>query len=195
LEDFEHNGEKILASRLGYRINHRFVRRFLGRIFDNPTKVFDESLLCPETQDPEAFADGIKYVTQAHQQVARNYLDDASIDEACPPLRALIHIMAHGQFDGMGIADSRLRGMFTREYLLSSDWYRARLAVKQERDKAMWRRHADYVERYMAKPGREDIAERLGLAERRSYAAEQFASVQSEDYLAALVGTLGANPM
>ena len=39
LEDFEYNGETILASRLGYRINHRFVRRFFGRVFDNPTKV------------------------------------------------------------------------------------------------------------------------------------------------------------
>ena len=45
-------GGTILASRLGYRINHRFVRRFFGRVFDNPTKVFDESLILQEMLNP-----------------------------------------------------------------------------------------------------------------------------------------------
>ncbi|MBC8356470.1 MAG: hypothetical protein H8E66_31200 [Planctomycetes bacterium] len=194
LEDFEHNGETILASRLGYRINHRFVRRFFGRVFDNPTKVFDESLLRPETQDPEAFADGIKYVTEAHQQVAHGYIDDASIDEACPPLHALIHIMAHGQFEGMTITDERLRSMFTPESLFSSDWYRKRITTKQTRDIALWQRHADYLEAYSQDAGHTKIVERLRLEERQRYAKEQLIAAQTVQYVDSLVGTLGVEP-
>ncbi|MEO8496905.1 MAG: hypothetical protein ABI614_17680, partial [Planctomycetota bacterium] len=192
LEDFQHQGETILASRLGYRINHRFVRRFFGRVFDNPTKVFDKSLLRPETQDPDAFADGIKYVTEAHQKVAQAYLDDGSIDEACPPLRALIHIMASGEFEGLTVSDERLRHMFTRDYLLSSDWYRERLITKQERDIALWIRHAKYLETYAAIPGNEDVTIRLGLEARQRYVQAALLATQSGNYIKSLVGTLGA---
>ena len=195
LQDFEHQGETILASRLGYRINHRFVRRFFGRVFDNPTKVFDESLLCPEAQDPHAFADGIKYVTEAHQQVAQAYLDDGSIDEACPPLKALINIMANGEFEGMTIKDERLRKMFTLEHLLSSAWYRERLVTKQSRDIALWKRHVDYLEAYTSNPQQGDIASRLRLDERRRYANAELLTAQSDGYLKGLVGTLGADPL
>ena len=40
LSDFDHNGERILASRLGYRITQKFVSAYFGRVFDNPAKVF-----------------------------------------------------------------------------------------------------------------------------------------------------------
>ena len=49
LRDFEHAGRKVLASRLGYRITAKFVRTFLGRVFDHPDRVFDEAFLRPET--------------------------------------------------------------------------------------------------------------------------------------------------
>lgn len=195
LEDFEHNGETILASRLGYRINQRFVRRYFGRVFDNPTKVFDKSLLRPETQDADAFADGIKYVTEAHQQVAQAYLADGSVDDACPPLRALIHIMANGEYEGLTIADDRLRNMFTRDYLISSDWYRERLVTKQSRDIALWSRHSQYLEKYTSVPGNEDVTIRLGLEARRHYATAELITAQSDSYLANLIGTLGADPL
>ena len=195
LEDYQYNGETILASRLGYRINHRFVRRFFGRVFDNPTKVFDQHLLRPETQDADAFADGIKYVTEAHQQVAQAYLDDGSVDEACPPLRALIHIMANGEFEGLKISDEQLRNMFTRNYLLSSDWYHERLVIKQERDVALWQRHVEYLEANKSRPGREDVVQRLDLEKRQRYAKAQLIAAQSDQYVNSLVGTLGADPM
>ncbi|MFM2294204.1 MAG: hypothetical protein RLZZ350_617, partial [Verrucomicrobiota bacterium] len=35
-EDFEFGGKKVLASRLGYRINIRFVHYFFGRVFNHP---------------------------------------------------------------------------------------------------------------------------------------------------------------
>src|SRR5690606_5068806 len=34
--DFEYEGRKVLASRLGYRITGKFVHTFFGRVFDNP---------------------------------------------------------------------------------------------------------------------------------------------------------------
>ncbi len=195
VEDFEHRGELILGSRLGYRINHRFVRRYFGRVFDNPTKVFNASLLRPETQDLDAFADGIKYITEAHQQVAQRYLDDGSVKHACPPLRVLIHIMAHGEYEGMTIGDEGLRQMFTRDYLLSSDWYQARLKTKQQRDIALWQRHLDYLATYGAKPGSQQVVDRLELKARQEFAAAQLQAAQADQYVNSLVGTLGADPM
>jgi hypothetical protein len=63
LEDFEHDGEKILASRLGYRITSKFASVFLGRVFENPDAVFNEEMLKPELQSMDVFADGIKNIT------------------------------------------------------------------------------------------------------------------------------------
>ena len=57
--------KRCWRSRLGYRITARFVRPFFGRVFDNPDKVFDESILRPETQDLEAFVDGVKNIIEA----------------------------------------------------------------------------------------------------------------------------------
>ena len=195
LDDFQHQGQTILGSRLGYRINHRFVRRFFGRVFDNPTKVFNESLLRPETQDLDAFADGIKYVTEAHRQVAQNYLDDGSIDDACPTIRALLHIMANDEFEGMTVSDGRFRDMFTRDYLLSSDWYRERLVTKQQRDIQLWQRHLAYLQDYQTNSGRQDVAKQLNLQQRQQYAESQLRAARDDQYVTSLIGTLGADPM
>ncbi|MEL6896659.1 MAG: hypothetical protein AAFP90_11195, partial [Planctomycetota bacterium] len=42
IEDRQENGVVVPASRLGYRITQRFVRKYLGRVFDNPGKVFTD---------------------------------------------------------------------------------------------------------------------------------------------------------
>ena len=56
-----------------------------------------------------------------------NYFEDGSVEAACPPLKALLHIMAHGYYEGKAVDDPGLRALFTRESLLASDWYRERL--------------------------------------------------------------------
>ena len=100
VRDFTHRGgESDSAGRLGYRITERFIRRYFGRIFDNPDKVFDKAILQPETQD-DAFADGVKYIVEAQQRSAQQYFDDGSIEFVCPPLQALLTIMAHGRCEG-----------------------------------------------------------------------------------------------
>jgi len=136
IKDFTHGGERILASRLGYRITSRFVMMFFGRVFDNPTLVLDEAMLKPELQDMEAFVDGVKNITEAQRRVAQSYFDDGSIEEACPPLRALLEIMAkepsRARQEAVCSASApEFRAMFTRESLLQSDWYKKRLRVRR----------------------------------------------------------------
>ena len=139
LVDFEHDGRPVLASRLGYRVTMKFARTFFGRVFDYPARVFDEAFLRPETQDLGAFVDGIHNITEAQQRVARQYSEDGSIEDACPPLRALLTVMAEGCYRGMDAHYPGLRGMFTRESLMGSDWYRERLEAKRGADARLWR--------------------------------------------------------
>jgi hypothetical protein len=195
LEDFEHQGSMVLASRLGYRITDHFVHGFLGKIFDNPTAVFTEAILKPETQDLEVFVDGIDNIVEAQQGVAQRYLDDGSIDEACPPLQALLHIMASGEYHGKDVHDPGIRAMFTREYLLEADWYRERLETKQVRDIALWKRHVSSLQRFIDDREYSDEAERLGIADRLEEARRKLARVQGKEYLQQLVGTIGADPL
>ncbi|TWT39721.1 hypothetical protein [Blastopirellula retiformator] len=194
IDDFTYNGEAIPASRLGYRITRRFVRTFFGRVFDNPLKVFDDSILRPETQDPDSYADGIKHIVEAQQRVAARHLQDGSVEEACPPLKALLMIMAEGSYEGKTASDPEFRQMFTKKYLLSSDWYRKRLATKKSRDTALWKRHVAAIDKFTSDSRNAGSVKELGLAARREYAAAQLAMTENEDYLVALEGTLGAHP-
>ena len=124
IDDIEFQGERILSSRLGYRITDRFIRRYFGRVFDNPDKIFDKAILQPESQDQESFADGVKSIVEAQKRSAQQYFDDGSIAKACPPLRVLLTIMAFGHCEGKTEKDQDVRSLFTREALLASDWYR-----------------------------------------------------------------------
>jgi len=195
LDDFEYNDQTVLGSRLGYRINERFVRRFFGRVFDNPSKVFDEAILKPETQDFDAYADGINYITEAHERVARRYFDVGSIDDACPPLKALLSIMAYGEFEGKGINDPQIREMFTKDYLLKSDWYQERLRTKQQRDVALHQRHFDNLDKFLKRPTHTDEAERLQIRKRQKWVQAELKRIASDKYLKQLNGTLGAEPL
>ncbi|MEO2029039.1 MAG: hypothetical protein ABGZ23_24440 [Fuerstiella sp.] len=193
LEDFEHEGKQVPASRLGYRVTSRFIRRFAGRVFDNPSMVFDEAILQPETQDAAAFADGILYIAEAHERVARNYLDDGSIDLACPPLRALLHIMAEGQYNGKDVHDPEIRQLFTLESMLKSEWYVERLKTRRQRDQQLWQRHVSYLQNFLNLPEFASDADRLDLNSRMEKANAQLAGLSSPDYLKQLHGCIGAD--
>ncbi len=195
LEDFAHDGRTVLASRLGYRITQHFVHRFFGKIFDNPGAVFTDEILRPETQGLDTYIDGINNIVEAQQRVALQYLEDGSIEEACPPLRALLMIMATGRYDGMDAQHPDFRAMFTREYLLESAWYRERLEVKQQRDIALWTRHTGSLRRFLEDTKYADEAGRLGIERRLQTAQEKLALVSRPEYLDTLVGTLGADPL
>ncbi len=195
VEDFTFKGRKVLASRLGYRITVHFVRRYFGRVFDNPAVVFDEALLKPETQDMEAFVDGVENIVEAQRKVALQYFQDGSIDDACPPLRALLSIMAHGAWEGRDATHPEVRSLFTREYVLASDGYDRRLKEKQSRDIALWRRHVSYLEAFLEKRSHAEPSRRLNLTDRLVLAKRTLAQVSSPAYLNRLRGTLGADPI
>ena len=189
IQDYEYNGQTVLASRLGYRITPLFVDRFLGRIFEVPGTVFPEHLLRPEIQDEALFAEGIHAIVETQRRVALNYFEDGGVELACPPLKALLHIMAHGHYEDMSINDAAFRGLFTRESLLASDWYRQRLAAKQAVDKALWNRHVNALEDFQ-REGAIGIDVPTLLAEAR----RQQARVHAPEYLEELIGTIGADP-
>ena len=115
LEDFKYKGKMVLASRLGYRINEKFTQLYLGRIFNNPIAVFNEEFLKPESQDLFQFVDGVNNIVESHQLIAQNYITDGSIDDACPPLKALLTIMALGSYEGLTILSEKKKKMFSSE--------------------------------------------------------------------------------
>ncbi|HEY1661999.1 MAG TPA: hypothetical protein VGI03_06230 [Verrucomicrobiae bacterium] len=195
IEDLEHEGKKILSSRLGYRINLRFVHSFFGRVFNHPHAVFTEQMLKPELQDMAIFADGMDNIVATQKRVAKMYFDDGSIAQACPPLQALLNIMLKDVWEGKSMDSPEFRQMFTREYLLASDWYAARLAAKQNVDRALWRRHVEYLNQFLRKPTHEDVADKLGIADTLNGARKMLADVESPDYLKKLSGTLGVDPI
>ncbi|MDD5405103.1 MAG: hypothetical protein PHZ14_11280 [Sulfuricella sp.] len=195
IEDFEYQGRLIQASRLGYRITERFVHGFMGKMFDAPRAVFGEEILRPESQGLEVFVDGVENIVAAQQNVALCYLEDGSVEEACPPLKALLHIMASGSYQGKDVHHPDIRAMFTREALLASDWYRERLETKQARDVALWKRHVAYLEAFAARASHYDVAEKLDIQNRIEAAKAKLERVSSNAYLQSLRGTIGADPM
>ena len=120
----------------------------------------------------ESFVKGVEAICEAQRLVALNYFEDGSVNAACPPIRALLHIMAHGSYEGKGVEDPAIRNMFTREALLKSDWYAERLATKQQRDIALWTRHV--------------------AATNSTAAKAELARVSSPAYLKELRGATGA---
>jgi hypothetical protein len=193
--DFEHGGKKVLASRLGWRINARFIHAFFGRVFNHPHAVFTEAMLKPELQSKDIFADGMDNILVTQKRVAQMYFDDGSIAQACPPLKALLHIMLHDEFEGKTLESAEFRKLFMRENLLASDWYAARLKAKQKIDRALWKRHVEYLNAFLRRPNYADIADQLKIADRLTAARKTLERVEAPEYLKQLVGTLGAEPI
>jgi hypothetical protein len=194
-EDMEIQGKRVLHSRLGYRITARFVRTYFGRVFNSPHIVFTETMLRPETQSKEIFADGMANIVETQERVAQAYFNDGGIQSACPPLRSLLQIMAKGKDDqGRGLADASFRKMFTRESLLESVWYAERLQAKQKLDQDLWRRHVKYLEAFSQKEGYAEEMKRLGIETRLERAREMLEKTTGEKHLEGLRGTIGANP-
>src|SRR5205814_1781714 len=125
---------------------------------------------------------------EAQARVARQYFEDGSVDAACPPLKALLHIMAEGSHHGKGAEDAEVRGLFTREYLMESDWYRERLKSKQMRDIALWKRHLAAIERFQAGG---DVMRGADIDGLLADSCRQLARVSAPAYLKELRGTIG----
>lgn len=130
-QDFEHDGKTVYASRLGWRITDEFVKKYFGRIFSTPASIFTKDMLRPELQDIDSFIDGMDNMVGAHKRAAQMYFDDNSIEGACPPLKALLHIMKDGSYKGATLNSPEIRDLFKFENLIKSDWYADRLIARQ----------------------------------------------------------------
>lgn len=195
VEDFDYQGRRIPASRLGYRITSLFAATFLGRIFDTPGSVFPEDFLKPELQDLAEFVDGVENIAEAQAKVAREYLADGSVEAAIPPLQAILHVMAEGTWNGKTLDDPELRRLFDREAVLASDWYRERL--ERYRDKQVTFLERSIIEIRKAKTDQRftDPAFAPRLDRILKAAEKELRTVLDPAFVEGLVGTLGADPL
>lgn len=194
VNDFEYEGKPVLASRLGYRITSLFADRFLGRLFETPNAVLTEEILRPEKQDLPMFVSGVNAIVDTQARVAQQYFEDGSVDAACPPIKALLHIMAHGHYQGMTADDPKVRALFNRDALLASDWYEKRLQTKQQRDIALWQRHVNALTVFQSEYAKHSLLRSFDIGGRLGTAQNMLAKVKSPEYLESLRGMLGADP-
>ena len=163
----------------------------MEEFFENPNVIFPEDMLKPELQSMEQFADGVLNIVESQQRVAESYFRDGSIESACPPLKALLHIMAYGEFEGRGLDSPEIRKMFTYDYLVESDWYKSRIMLKQQTDIAQMAERIRYIEKIL----REDKNLTPDMVEDLSQRLEGAKSVHdylcSYDYAKFLYGTMG----
>lgn len=182
------------VGRLGYRITDKFVVRYFGRVFADPASLFTEEMLQPEKQDMESFVDGVNNIVETQRKVAQHYFDDGSIEDACPPLKALLHIMVEGDYEGKSLQDPELRGLFDPDSMLASDWYQARLKAKAKVDARLWGRHLKSLEAFAANEIYAGEQDRLEIPQRVSLARLRLSETQDPAYVERLQGTLGADP-
>ncbi|MCB1132454.1 MAG: hypothetical protein KDN05_15110, partial [Verrucomicrobiae bacterium] len=194
VEDFEHEGRTIEASRLGYRITESFVLTFFGRIFSAPDTVFSEEMLRPELQSMEAYIDGLDNTVETQRRVALNYFEDGGVEMAIPPLKALLHIMAYGEYEGKTLRDPEIRRLFDRETMLGSDWYQQRIDAKVKVDTALCEAHIASLEAFLANTNYRSEHERLGIRARLDAAKAELAHIRTPAYRGNLVGTIGTDP-
>lgn len=195
LEDFEYNGQKVLASRLGYRITENFAFRCMNRLFDEPLAVFDEEMLRPELQSMDDFVDGINNIVEAQRKVALRYFEEGCVEAAIPPFKALLYIMAYGEYEGKTIDNPEIRQMFERDYVINSDWYKERLVRKQQIDIAQAQKQLDYIENFKSRPENQYYLNDLRIDYKIAKLRERIAYYQTDEYLHSLVGTIGADPL
>ncbi|MCB0685788.1 MAG: hypothetical protein KDC53_04665 [Saprospiraceae bacterium] len=195
VEDIQYKGQTINASLLGYRITRKFVHHFLGRIFSNPDAVLTDDMLAPELQDLDTFVASIENLSLTQKRVAEGYLRDGTYESLCPPLQALVRIMIDGHFEGQDRHHPDIRKMFTREFVLSSKWYKDRLYIKQQRDIDLYAKNIEYLEDFLDKKNFAETAEKLDVRARLNDARYRLEKVKSSSYLKQLEGTFGADPL
>lgn len=193
--DFEHEGKTVPASRLGWRITPLFAATYLGRIFDTPAAVFTEEILRPELQSLPEFVDGVMNIVEAQAKVAKDYLADGSVEAAIPPLKAILHVMAEGSYEGKGVDHPDIRRLFDRDYVLASDWYRERLELYRDREESYLAKSAEYLARFVEERGEAD-----SLVVRRAKAElgrveERRALLRQKTFIDQLKGTIGLDPL
>ena len=102
--------------------------------------------------------------------------------------------MAYGEWGGLTKHSPEFRAMFTREAVISSDWYQQRLEAKQQQDIRRAKGILGHIASVRANDPGEAISTRLGLASRRDQAQAELARVSDPAYVDFVKGSIGAQP-
>ena len=190
--DFEYNGKHVPAGRLGYRITETFCYKYLGKIFDEPKTIFSDEILKPELQSMEDYVDGILNIAESQRMVALNYFEDGSIDEAIPPIKALLNIMAYGNYKGFGLEAEEVRDLFKKENILTSQWYMDRLINKQQIEIDLINKKIEHIKSFIENPMNKSVVVEFDYKNRLKNAEKQLDYYKSDEYFSTLMGTIGA---
>ena len=102
--------------------------------------------------------------------------------------------MAHGEWEGKTVHDSEVRALFTREVMLSSDWYAARLEAKVRADRRLWERHVSDLSEFLERRSRLQAGELKDMDEQLKQARAELEALQGDDAAKLYAGTLGLDP-
>lgn len=193
INDFEHGGETIKGSRLGYRITKKFAATYLGRVFDQPSVIFPDDMIQPELQSLENYVDGIKNICEGQEKVAKAYIADGGVEAAIPPFEAVLRVLAEGSYNGKQLDDPEVRALFDRDAVIKSDWYKARLVEKQRKDVASYEKHQVYLTSFIEDDRNIAVVAEQGLVAKLAEVEEKLAYFKTDAYVESLVGTLGAD--
>ncbi|MCX7027917.1 MAG: hypothetical protein NT061_10670 [Spirochaetes bacterium] len=191
VEDFTYEGRLIPASRLGWRITPLFAATYLGRLFDTPTAVFPDDMLHPELQSLPEFVDGIENIAEAMRKSASAYIEDGSIKAAIPPLEAVLSVMATGSYKGKGIENPEIRRLFDKDYVLSSDWYKARLEAYRVKESSYLESSTVYLRRFLAERADAGSLQARKVQAELSKVRDRLALISEKAYDRVLEGSIG----
>ncbi len=194
VRDFEYEGRPVLASRLGYRITPRSSIASSAESSRCPTRYSPTSCCGRNSRTParslpawtaswtrSGASRSTTSTTAASSRRARR------CGRCCTSWRT-------ATTRARGSGTPAVRAMFTREAVLSSDWYRERLRAKQRRDVALWTRHTAALDTFRPGGSNAWFPQHLNLEERHRIAREQLERVSAPAYLKELEGTIGADP-
>jgi len=125
----------------------------------------------------------------------RTYINLKLAVIGCPLLRAILHIMRDGNFEGSGLNDPDMRELFDPERALASDWYQARLESTAAVDQELWSRHVKNLEAFIRRPGNEETSQHLRLHARLDAAMEKLRETRLPGYAESLLGAIGNQPI
>jgi hypothetical protein len=114
------------------------------------------------------------------------------VDQACEPLKALLHIMCTGNYNGQKIDSESVRNLFKVENMLASSWYQDRLSTQRNVDRNLWYQHLEYIDQAINKTKDHEIHKQL--QDRRASIKSKLAEIESESYVKNLIGYIGADP-
>jgi len=188
--DVTYEGKTYPGKRLGYRITPAFASHFLKILFSNPNSVMPEDFLRPEKQDLAIYADSYDYMATTDRNIAKQYIEDGTVEGACPPLKALIYIMANGEYNGMKQDSQEFRDMFKAENVLKSDWYKERLTCRQTVETKKLEKNLEYLNKQLIEKPKltEQIKKTISEVE------EELKYVKSAQYLEDIDGSIGTDP-